>query len=148
MKDIDTYFYIKSTFFVFIIIWTIIIVVNNLLGTPAYPIVFIPYLLFFIGFINSQYICDCDIQEDVLSTSFLHGGLIIFVGLFTLYNKEKHNKYLSKIIYTAIIFTLMSYYHIWVPKDKRIVCKIVRSCFEVMAITLYIYSICAYINFS
>ena len=134
-------FYIQWTFAAFIFIWIFLIAINKLyLGTAAI-IMLIPIALFSLGFMNSYDIADDDIEENVFSTTFVTMGLIISIPLITYYNKEKENKKLTRLVYLAMILTLFSNLHFWVDKSERHIFRIVRSCFETMAITLYAYTL-------
>lgn len=138
-KDIfDTSCYIRYFFIIFMIIWTFIILCNKYYTLAAWPILTLPYGLFGLGIINSDNIADGEIEESVFSATFVTMGLIISLPLLTLINKEKENKDLSHIIFLGMIFTLFSYFHIWVDKPERHICKIIRSCLETIAVDLYI----------
>lgn len=137
-------FYIRSVFAFFTFLWALVILINGLHKNIAFIVLLIPFILFSIGFMNAYDISDDEIEEDVFSTTFITGGLVIFMALLTFYNKDINDKFLSHILYMAILFTLLSYYHIWVDKLDRHICKIIRSCFEVCAITLYIYTLTVY----
>lgn len=137
-------FYIRTVFSFYILVWTLVVLTNKLFTNPAFFILIIPFALFFTGLMNAYDIADDEVEEDVFSTTFITGGLIIFMALMTLFNKDKHDKFLSHILYLAVIFTLLSYYHIWVDKVNRHICKISRSCLEVIAITLYVYALTVY----
>lgn len=137
-------FYIKCVFSFYTLLWILIIIFNKLFENPAFFILIIPFALFITGFMNAYDIADDEVEQDVFSTTFITGGLIIFMALMTLFNKDKHDRFLSHILYLAVIFTLLSYYHIWVDKINRHICKISRSCLEVIAITLYVYALTVY----
>lgn len=137
----DTGVYIRYIFIIFIIIWTLIISVNRLYKFAAFPILLIPYASFGLGIINSDEIADDNLEEDIFSTTFIAMGLIISMPLLSHFNKDVHNKDLSHIIFMAMVAILFSYFHIWVDISRRHVCKISRSCFETIAVTLYIFAV-------
>lgn len=141
-------FYIFTTFFVFIFIWIMILMICGVAKSPASVILFIPIVLFFLGMINSYDIADDKIEENVFSTTFATMGLIISMPLVAHYNKERENKYLNHVIYMAMILTLFSNFHFWTDEKLRHVCKITRSCFETMSIALYAYTLLIYFIFS
>lgn len=136
--NVNTGIYIRCFFVIFMIIWTFVIAYNKFHTLPAWPLLTIPYGLFGLGIINSDEIADDEIEENVFSATFVTMGLIISLPLLTLINKEKENKELSHIIFLGMIFTLFSYFHIWVDKPERHICKIIRSCLETIAVDLYI----------
>lgn len=132
-------FYIQCTFSAFIFIWIFLIAINKLHFSLASIILLIPIALFSIGFMNSYEIADDEIENNVLGVTFTTVGLILSIPLITYLNKEKENKSLTHCIYLAMVLTLLSNLHIWTDKDLRHVCRIMRSCFETMAISLYAY---------
>lgn len=134
----ETNYYIRYVFIIFMIIWTFVVVYNKFYLLSVWPIITIPYGLFGLGILNSDDIADDEIEENVFSTTFVTMGLIISLPLLTMINKDKQNKELSHIVYLGMIFTLLSYFHLWVDKEERHVCKIIRSCLETIAVTLYI----------
>lgn len=144
------------TFIIFSIIWTFMIAINRFYGTAAWPILLIPYAMMGIGFLNKDKISDDKVEEGVFSATFISMGLVISLPLLTLFtNKilgsqdEKSNdprktaicSQLNHIIFLAMIMILLSYVHIWVDESMRHVCKIIRSCFETIAVTLYIFAL-------
>lgn len=137
-EKFETGLYIRYMFIIFSIIWTFVIAYNKFFLLAAWPILTIPYGLFGLGILNSDDIADDEIEENVFSTTFVTMGLIISLPLLTMINKDKHNKELSHIIYLGMIFTLFSYFHFWVDREERHVFKIMRSCLETIAVTLYI----------
>lgn len=138
VDEIQTGTYIRFTFIIFMIVWTFVVTYNKFFLLAAWPILTIPYGLFGLGILNADEICDDVVEENVFSTTFVTMGLIISLPLLTMINKDKQNKDLSHIVYLGMIFTLFSYFHFWVDKEQRHVCKIIRSCLETIAVTLYI----------
>lgn len=132
-------FFIQCTFFSFIFIWIFLIAINKLHLALSSVILLIPIALFAIGFINAYQIADDEIEDNVFTTTFTTIGLILSIPLITYFNKEKENKKLTHCVYLAMILTLFSNLHLWTDKDFRHVCRIMRSCFETMAISLYAY---------
>jgi hypothetical protein len=152
--------YIRYAFIIFMIIWTFIISINKFYLSPAFPILFIPYGAFGLGYINSDRIANDKIEEGVFSATFIAMGLLISLPLLNYMSgkilgidygkdskceidpvKKKASSELNHIIFLAMISTLLSYIHIWVDEDDRHVCKIIRSCFETIAVTLYIFAL-------
>lgn len=152
-------FYIRSSFSFFIFLWALIILGNELHTKISFFVLIIPFALFSIGFMNAYEIADDGVENDVFTTTFITAGLILSMPLLGLFNKdldkmkeagkstseichiETSSKFLSRVIFLAMIFTLFSYYHIWVDKFHRHVVKIIRSCLEQIAVTLYIYAL-------
>lgn len=146
-------------FVIFTIIWTFMIAINRFYDIAAWPILLIPYLVMGIGFLNKEEIADDKIEEGVFSTTFISMGLIFAFPLLGYINnkifgaesKDENSKndpkkkamvsQLNHIIFLAMIMTLLSYIHIWVDESMRHIFKIVRSCFETIAVTLYIYAL-------
>ena len=140
-ENLHVGFYIQCAFSAFIFMWIFLVAINKLYLGLASIIMLIPIALFIIGFLNAYDIADDDIEDNVFSTTFVTMGLIISIPLLTLYNKDKENKKLTTLVYLAMILTLFSNLHIWTDKSERHVFRIIRSCFETMAITLYAYTL-------
>jgi len=134
-------FYIRCTFLLFIFIWIFVIATNKLYESTAWFVLLIPFGLFGLGYLNSYDISDDTVEEDVLSATFITTGLVLSIPLLGIFNKDKMNSFLSHVIFLAMVFTLFSYLHIWVDRIDRHICKIIRSCFETIAVTLYIYAL-------
>lgn len=135
--------YIGYTFGIFTIIWTFIILFNSLFSPIIAPILIIPYVIMGIGFLNKNSIADDKLEDGIFSTTFITMGLVFSIPLIGHINSKLESncekcKFLCHIVFLAMILTLLSYLHIWVDEKWRHVFKIVRSCFETMAVTLYI----------
>lgn len=134
-------FYIRCTFLIFIFIWIFVIASNRLYESNALFVLLIPFGLFGLGFLNSSDISDDNVEEDVFSATFITTGLVLSIPLLGIFNREKMDSFLTHIIFLAMVFTLFSYFHIWVDRTDRHICKIIRSCFETIAVTLYTFAI-------
>lgn len=147
-------------FVIFAIIWTFMIAINRFFLSPAWPILLIPYAAMGIGYLNKEKIADDVVEEGIFSATFITMGLVISLPLLGYINnkilgptdsKENNTKIdkkksdacsqLNHIIFLAMIMTLLSYIHIWVDQSMRHVCKVIRSCFEMIAVTLYIFAL-------
>lgn len=137
----QTAFYVRSVYATFTFIWMLVIVMNKFYTSICAYILLIPFAIFLLGFINADDICDCEVETDVLSITFISVGVILSMPLLTMFNKDGPNRELNKIIFYALICILLSYLHIWVSKDNRHICKAIRSCLETFAISLYIFAI-------
>lgn len=133
--------HIRYAFIIFIIIWVFIIISNKFYLSNACPVLLLPFGLFGLGILNSDKIADDHIEENVFQATFITIGLVISLPLLAHINKDKKNKELSHIIFLAMILTLCSYFHYWVDINEIHICKIIRSCFETMAVTLYIFTL-------
>lgn len=135
--------YIISVYIVFTFLWVLIVLLNRFYadkGNISMFVLFIPFIVYFIGIMNAD-IIDESITSDVYQTTFITNGILLSLPLLTWFNKEKLNKELNHIIFLAMFFTLLTYYHIWIPMEGRRIYKIIRSCSETMAITLYIFAL-------
>lgn len=150
---------IGLVFAIFAIIWTFIVAINRFYNSAAWPILLIPYAAMGIGYLNKERIVDDMVEQGVFSATFITMGLIISMPLLGYMNnkilgnvdkddnkqvdekKKALNTQINHIILLAIIITLLSYIHIWVDQSLIHVCKVIRSCFEMMAVTLYIFAL-------
>ena len=140
----ETCFYIRSVYGIFTLIWLLIIVINKFYTELTCYVLFIPFLIFLLAFMNAEDICDSEVENDVLGINFLTIGIVLFIPLVTLTNKETSVTAKTNVnhsIFLAVTCILLSYYHVWVCKSNRHVYKAIRSCLETIAITLYIFAI-------
>lgn len=140
-KSSESPFYIRATFFAFAIIWILLIVMNKLYTHIAAWILLIPLALFLLGFMHAEETNNCEIETDVFSTTFITVGLLFSLPLIAHTSKENPHPLLNRAIWLAMISTLFSYLHFWVGKSGRHVCKVIRSCLEMFAVSLYLYAI-------
>lgn len=138
--------WIRGIYVLFTIIWVFIVCFFNLANiSKAWIILFIPIILFIIAFFNVEAI-SCQLNKEVFQTSFIVIGIIFALPLLTWMNKDDSSKFeqISDVVILAIVFTLLSYYHLWVSYEYMIVWKHCRSCFETIAVTLFIYVLITY----
>ena len=147
-ENLQVGFFIQCTFIAFVFIWIFLVSINRLHLSMSSILLLIPIALFAIGFLNAYDIADDEIEDNVFSTTFVTVGLILSIPLITYLNKDKENKKLTHLVYLSMILTLFSNLHFWTDKELRHVCRIVRSCFETMAITLYAYVLTDFFMFS
>ena len=140
MNEEDTHYYVAFIYLIFLLLWIILILINNFQKSEAYFILFIPVIIFIIGFFNANN-CNFELQKDVFGITFISVGLLLSLPLLKLFNDKKEDKQLNHIIFLSMIFILLTYYHIWIPLENRYICKIIQSCFETYAITLYIFAL-------
>ena len=133
-------YYVGFIYLIFTLIWIIIILSNNFQKNDTFYILFIPVILFTIGFFNCDN-CNPELQKDIFNISFINVGLLLSLPLLKVFNDKKEDKQLNHIIFLSMIFILLTYYHIWIPLENRYICKIIQSCIETFAITLYIFAI-------
>ena len=155
MEPNDMTFYIRSLFVAFTFFWLLLIVANRFYESFASLILLLPFGYFLIGFMNSEYICDKELEDDVLKVTFINTGILLSMPLLALIEdkleESKHSRNLKKkektkillhhVIFLAIIFILLSYPHIWVSCELRPLCKVVRSCLETFGVTLYMFAL-------
>ena len=137
---INNSYYVSAVYVVFVFIWLIIIIFNRFVKSSAAFVLVIPFIIFAIGFMNSDCI-DNALEEDVFRVSFISVGLLLSLPLLKLFNEKGDNRQLNHVIFLAMIFTLISYYHIWVPLHDRHICKVIQSSLETISITLYIFAL-------
>lgn len=144
-------FFAKAVFVTFTFIWLLVIIVNKFYKSFASFILLLPFGYFLLGFMNSDHICNKEVEADVFAMTFVNTGILLSLPLIGLLNakidseesecemkRHKKNK-LNHIIYLAMIFILLTYPHFWVCMEARHIVKIIRSCLETFGITLYIF---------
>lgn len=136
----NNFFYIKSVYCLFIFVWILLVFLNHFYNSYASLILIVPLIIFIIGFFNCELFNE-NLETDVFKVTFIGVGLLLSLPLLKLFNEKNEDKQLNHIIFLAMISVLLSYYHIWVPIENRQICKIIQSCLETYAITLYIFAI-------
>jgi len=146
--DSSLTFYTKAIFIFFIFLWVLIILVNKLVSNEAAFVLFIPFVIFLLGLMNSEVICDEMLEDDIFTTTFISIGIIIAIPFLTFINKDKDLTDVTikivKIMFLSIILILLTYFHIWVPLRYRHIVKVIRSCIETLAVTLCIFAFTLY----
>ena len=141
-------FYSRAVFVMFTFIWILIVAMNKFYNDTASYVLLLPFAFFLLGFMNADEICDDELENDIFSTSFITIGIVVSIPLLGYFNRDKEGNIKDKksthAIFIAMITTLLTYLQIWVDKRYRHVCKVIRSCLETIAITLYIYAIILY----
>ena len=66
MNEEDTHYYVAFIYLIFLLLWIILILINNFQKSEAYFILFIPVIIFIIGFFNANN-CNFELQKDVIS---------------------------------------------------------------------------------
>jgi hypothetical protein len=133
-------YYISATYIFFVLIWLLIIIINSFYKVEGWYVLCIPFIIFAIGFFNADCV-DSELEDDVFRVSFVTIGILLSLPLLKLFNDKKYDRQLNHIIFLAMIATLFSYYHFWVPHSLRHVCKVIQSCLETIAITLYVFAL-------
>lgn len=133
-------FFASSLYLIFTFIWIIIILWNKFYKSNAFMVLIIPIFIFTIGFCNTEE-CDDNVQRDIFKVSFISVGLLLSLPLLKLFNEKNEDRMLNHVVFLAMIFVLLSYYHIWVSQSQRQYCKIIQSCLETYSITLYIFAL-------
>jgi hypothetical protein len=134
-------FYVRSIFLIFTFVWMIVIILNKFYVSLAAWILLIPIMIFLLGFSFAEECCDCELADDIFSTSFMYVGVFISIPLLTLFNKDGRNRKLNHIVFLALISTLLAYLPMWLRKTARHPYKAARTCLETIAVTLYIFAI-------
>lgn len=134
-------YFTRAVYLIFAFIWIILCVSNEFYTNIAAYVLFIPFIIFLLGFFNADCTCEEEVESDVFSVSFVSIGILVSIPLLTLFNKNEENIMLNHVIFLAMISTLLSYFHLWVNYKQRHVCKAIRSCLETFSVTLYIFAI-------
>lgn len=138
-------FYSRFIFSCFTILWIIIVMNFNLYDSKHSWILLIPFLVFFVGFINSECFLDKHLCNEIYNTTFMSVCVVISISFLSFANKDSDPRYTKEKINTPIYLSLMSilflYFHIWLPKEYRFYWKIVRTCFEAFSVTLYMFGL-------
>lgn len=143
--DVDTYIrfvYIAASAF-----WIILIVILALYQTDVigWGIIALPIILFWLAFINAEYI---SVEDEIRSTSegFLSIGLLLVVPIIVWmsegYGGDKETFVQTLVV--AVILTMLAMLNIWTSPVWAPAKIHLRSAFETMALTLLVYSLYSY----
>jgi len=135
---------VRNIYVIFMLIWFIVIYTFKLFNTATLFLLFIPFILFIIAFINADYFTT-DICDNTFQTTFIGIGLLLSIPMLTYMQKsDKDLTNITILLILSMIFILVTYYHIWIPDKYAYIWKHIKSCFETMAVTLFIYVLITY----
>ena len=137
-------FNVRCLYIAFSLLWLLIIITLKLFDSSSFIILLIPFFLFGIAFINANYLSS-DCCDSTMQITFISIGLLLSIPMITLIKtSKKDSSKLITILITAMILTLFSYFHLWLPLNYQYISKHSKSCFETMAVTLFIYALANY----
>lgn len=128
----------------FTLLWIILVILFGLVTYETLLILMIPIIIFFINMQSIDEVYDEESEAEIFSVTFITIGVLFSITILTFLTKNDSDPRLITAILLAVIFILLAYYHLWLGKENRHIMKIVRSCFETFAVTLYIYAIVLY----
>ncbi len=130
----------------FILFWIFLVCVFKLPTEYTIWVLFIPIVLFYINSQNIDDVYDDETEAEIFSVTFITIGVLFSITILTFLTKSDSDPRLITAILLAVIFILLAYYHLWLGEENRHIMKIIRSCFETFAVTLYIYAIVLYMS--
>lgn len=133
-------------YYLFILLWIILVCMFHLPTVYTIPVLLIPVILLFVNSENINDVYDDDTEAEIFSVTFITIGVLFSITILTFLTKSDSDPRLITSILLAVIFILLAYYHLWLGEENRHIMKIVRSCFETFAVTLYIYAIVLYMS--
>lgn len=134
---------IQEAYLFLVFIWSIIVVILGSITQHIYSLIilFLPYILFGFAYL---YACDITIElEENLFASRVF-TIIIFVTIPLLIRadnvKSSRTQYMLPML-LALFFSVLSVISVWVPPKWLLMVKHLQTGFEVMALTLVIFSL-------
>lgn len=138
-------YWIKFVYILNIVLWIVIVFCLEIYNKYGSLILLIPIILFMVGIFNANCL-DLETSKQIFQTSFIVIGVIFAIPLLTFLNTKNHYDivHITQLVMIAIILILVSYLHICLAQENIPIWNHCRSCFETMAITLFIYVLLNY----
>jgi hypothetical protein len=136
---------VRYVYIIFIVLWSIFIIYNEMYTTLESWASLIPYITFGIAIYYSDKL-SCEVEDNMFKVSFLSVGVILIFPMLSYMckNYAGNNKHFVAIAITAMVSTLLSFIDIWVPLKLISIQKHIKSCFQTISITLIIYAFISY----
>jgi hypothetical protein len=147
--DSDTVFILQMTYIMIALFWILLISYFKLWDEKLSFILFLPLAAFFITFLYLEHI-SVYVEESMLQTNYLSLGLILALPMLSWMLKEYNGnkKHFITIIILALVLSLLTFVDIWVPENRISVYRHIRSSFQVMSVSLFIYALCTFYFYS
>lgn len=141
----DKCYWIDSVYIIAILVWFLIICYFELYTSRAAIFLWIPFIVFLIGWSNSADLSP-EIEEDMFKASYLSVGLVLSLPLMTWMSKDFNGsrQMFTSVIIVTMVLTLLTLIDIWVAKRWLSVYKHGRSCLQTMAVCLFIFALITY----
>lgn len=141
MQSNSLIYWTRIVYLIFILLWLLVIIWLQLYnyGILVIILLFIPVIVFASGYLFAHQFTPKD-EESVFEASFLAIGLLVLMPLVN-WMKDDYvgsKKELIRLIFVAVVLTLLSVLDIWLPKRLMRINKHIRLCLETMAVTLFI----------
>jgi hypothetical protein len=148
MKQIcDLYSHDKCNLIVYIyvacfLIWTYVIYIFKLFRYKAWPVLMIPYIAFIISLLSISKITE-DQDTNMTKASYLSMGVVLMIPVINWITNEipQYSSLITGIFIMSLCFSLVTFIDIWLPRDYMSLYYHFRSTFQVMSVTLLIYSL-------
>ncbi len=147
--DDDTVFILQMYYIFISLLWLLIISYFGIWQEKLSFILFLPLAAFFITFLYLEHI-SVYVEESMLQSNYLSLGLILALPMLSWMLKEYNGnrKHFITIIVLALVLSLLTFVDIWVPENRISVYRHIRSSFQVMSVSLFIYALCAFYFYS
>jgi hypothetical protein len=141
----DTVFILQMYYIFISLLWLLIISYFNLWDEKLSFILFLPLVAFFFTFLYLEHI-SVYVEESMLQSNYLSLGLILALPMLSWMLKEYNGnrKHFITVIVLALVLSLLTFVDIWVPENRISVYRHIRSSFQVMSVSLFIYALCAF----
>lgn len=141
----DTVFILQMYYIFISLLWLLLISYFNLWDEKLSFILFLPLVAFFFTFLYLEHI-SVYVEESMLQSNYLSLGLILALPMLSWMLKEYNGnrKHFITVIVLALVLSLLTFVDIWVPENRISVYRHIRSSFQVMSVSLFIYALCAF----
>ena len=147
--DDDTVFILQMYYIFIALLWILLISYFNLWQEKLSFILFLPLAAFFITFLYIEHI-SVYVEESMMQSNYLSLGLILALPMLSWMLKEYNGnrKHFITVIVLALVLSLLTFVDVWVPENRISVYRHIRSSFQVMSVSLFIYALCAFYFYS
>lgn len=147
--DDDTVFILQMYYIFISLLWILLISYFNLWQEKLSFILFLPLAAFFITFLYIEHI-SVYVEESMMQSNYLSLGLILALPMLSWMLKEYNGnrKHFITVVVLALVLSLLTFVDVWVPENRISVYRHIRSSFQVMSVSLFIYALCAFYFYS
>ena len=147
--DDDTVFILQMYYIFISLLWLLIISYFGIWQEKLSFILFLPLAAFFITFLYIEHI-SVYVEESMMQSNYLSLGLILALPMLSWMLKEYNGnrRHFITIIVLALVLSLLTFVDIWVPENRISIYRHIRSSFQVMSVSLFIYALCAFYFYS
>lgn len=141
----DTQKFIIALYLSCAVIWTSVIYYMKLFQYRAWWVLLLPYITFLISICNVSNFTE-ELGTNMTKASYLSIGVVLMIPVinWVIAEMPEYTGILSGTFTIALCFSLLTFIDIWLPRNYTSLYYHFRSTFQVMSVTLLIFSLMMY----